>query len=192
MSPTLQGTPRLRVSLLAICATLLLLPACATRVPFTVALRRELTDADLARLQFYVSQEVQLSREMRSEEKGVTAGHTFRVEKGRRIEEIVLEDSTPGVVVGAAESALSVSFEPPIVGREAALTFAPPGQATDRTPYHLAVGEGQTLKYGGTDFRASNASLAAFLEIDLEQIENIRRERRVLPGRRVGEEDGDR
>ncbi|WP_437318501.1 DNA-directed RNA polymerase [Sorangium sp. So ce385] len=93
----------------------LLLLGCAPRlVPFTHELRVQhgLSDRDVKGLQFYVSHEIALRRELTAESSRITSSHTLLLVSGKVIEEVVVEERTPGVVVGARGGVLSVSFEP--------------------------------------------------------------------------------
>ncbi|CAN91087.1 DNA-directed RNA polymerase [Sorangium cellulosum So ce56] len=100
----------------------LLLLGCGPRlVPFTHELRvqRDLSDSDVKNLQFYVSHPIALRRELTAESSQVTSSHKLLLVSGKVIEEVVVEERTPGVVVAARGGALSVSFEP-----GASLTFS--------------------------------------------------------------------
>ncbi|AGP34261.1 hypothetical protein [Sorangium cellulosum] len=91
------------------------LAGCAPRlVPFTHELRVQhgLSDRDVKGLQFYVSHDIALRRELTAESSRITSSHTLLLVSGKVIEEVVVEERTPGVVVGARGGVLSVSFEP--------------------------------------------------------------------------------
>ncbi|WP_437510213.1 DNA-directed RNA polymerase [Sorangium sp. So ce1099] len=120
------------------------LAGCGPRlVPFTHELRvqHDLTDRDVKNLQFYLSHEVALRRELTSERSQITSSHKLLLVSGKVIEEVVVEERTPGVVVDARAGALSVSFEP---GASLAFSAAPepsapapslPGFATPPDPF---------------------------------------------------------
>lgn len=100
----------------------LLLLGCGPRlVPFTHELRvqHDLSDSDVKNLQFYVSHQIALRRELTAESSQVTSSHKLLLVSGKVIEEVVVEERTPGVVVAARGGALAVSFEP-----GASLTFS--------------------------------------------------------------------
>jgi hypothetical protein len=94
-------------------------------IPFTHELRTEhhLTDADVKNLQFYVSHKVTLRRELDSGSKQVTGNHKLLLVSGKTIEEVVVEEKTPGVALQVNGSAISVSFEP-----GSSMTFAVNGE----------------------------------------------------------------
>ncbi|WP_437757348.1 DNA-directed RNA polymerase [Sorangium sp. So ce1389] len=127
-------------------AFLVALTGCGPRlVPFTHELRvqHDLTDRDVKNLQFYLSHEVALRRELTSERSQITSSHKLLLVSGKVIEEVVVEERTPGVVVDARAGVLSVSFEP---GASLAFSAAPapepsapapsfPGFATPPDPF---------------------------------------------------------
>ena len=186
-------------------------------VPFTHELRvqHDLSDSDVKNLQFYVSHQIALRRELTAESSQVTSSHKLLLVSGKIIEEVVVEERTPGVVVAARGGALSVSFEP-----GASLTFfagpepsaaAPsfPGFATPPDPfpgnaepllagpgasdegsgpggnYWLAAGPGGEIRYQGKVFSAIEDSLRAHLLIDADALEEVVERRTVLPGVRL-------
>ena len=105
--------PFLATSRLALAA--LALAGCGPRlVPFTHELRvqHNLSNDDLKNLQFYISHRITLRRELESGGSQVTANHKLLVVAGKNIEEVVIEEHTPGVAVEVGERTLAVSFEP--------------------------------------------------------------------------------
>lgn len=82
-------------------------------VPFTHEIRAQhgLTDADLKNLQFYVSHRITLRRELESGGRQVTGNHKLLLVSGKTIEEVVVEEKTPGIVVAIGNGVLSISFE---------------------------------------------------------------------------------
>jgi hypothetical protein len=102
--------PALVLSVLALSA----LGGCASYVPFTHELRTEhgLTDDEVKNLQFYVSHDVTLRREIESGGRKVTPGHKLLLISGKQIEEVVIAAKTPGVAVKVGPRAIAVSFQP--------------------------------------------------------------------------------
>lgn len=108
-------TPRARhrFSLLGVlCATVLTATGCASQVPFTHELRtqHDLSQDDLEHLQFYVSHDITLRRELRTKERTIDDGR-LRLHAGKQVEEVVIEEGTPGVAVAVGPSAIVVSFD---------------------------------------------------------------------------------
>ena len=117
-----------------------LLAGCASKmVPFTHELRTEydLGDEDLRSLQFYVSHTVKLRRELESTGRRISGG-TLRLSSGKLIEEVVIEEKTPGVAVDISQDAILVSFE-----EGSALPFALRGaEPLTSEPLHLEPSSG--------------------------------------------------
>jgi hypothetical protein len=109
-APTRSYLPAVVLSVLALSA----LGGCASYVPFTHELRTEhgLTDEEVKNLQFYVSHEVTLRREVESGGRKVTPGHKLLLISGKQIEEVVIAAKTPGVAVKVGPRAIAVSFQP--------------------------------------------------------------------------------
>jgi hypothetical protein len=107
---TRSHLPALVLSVLALSA----LGGCASYVPFTHELRTEhgLTDEEVKNLQFYVSHDVTLRREVESGSRKVTPGHKLLLVSGKQIEEVVIGAKTPGVAVKVGPRAIAVSFQP--------------------------------------------------------------------------------
>ncbi len=94
---------------------------CASYVPFTEELRtqNDLREAELRNLQFYLSDDVVLRREASSTGRQVTPGHKLILLSGKTVEEVVLEEHTPGVVTKLGEGWMTVDF-----GADTKLEFA--------------------------------------------------------------------
>lgn len=169
---------------------LLALAGCTSRVPLSKELHEQLTTEDFQKLQCYVSQEIVLRRVLRSEERDVSPGHALRIEKDKRIEEIVIPAFTPGVVLNGKEDRLMVSFEPPVQGKELTLTFVLTHKWNVRGFYFLPDSEKNTVlsvSYGGKEYTCNNDSIWSYLMIDERRSSSKTKESRQLEGRRVGD-----
>src|SRR4051812_45154445 len=115
----------------------LLSTGCSSYVPFTQELRtaNNLSKDDLKNLQFYTSQRITLRREVDSGGSQVTGTHKLVVLSGKTIEEVLIEEKTPGVVVAVGDRTLAVSFEPgtSIVFAAAGEPGAPPPPPPSQT-----------------------------------------------------------
>jgi hypothetical protein len=102
----------LRLSVLGLAASAIGTTGCASFVPFTEELRtqNDLHEAELRNLQFYTSNEVTLRREATSTGRQITAGHRLVLLSGKTVEEVVLEEHTPGVVSQFGEGWMTVDF----------------------------------------------------------------------------------
>lgn len=85
---------------------------CASYVPFTEELRtaNDLREPELRNLQFYTSSEVTLRREATSTGRQITPGHKLVLLSGKSVEEVVLEEHTPGVVKKFGEGWMTIDF----------------------------------------------------------------------------------
>lgn len=87
---------------------------CKSLVPFTHEIRTEhgLKDDEVKNLQFYVSHDVTLRREIESGGRQVTPGHKLLLVSGKQIEEVFIPAKTPGVAIKVGPRSIAVSFEP--------------------------------------------------------------------------------
>jgi hypothetical protein len=90
-----------------------LLGCASSRIPFTHEVRTQyrLSDDEVRNLQFYVSHTITLRRELSATDRQVTGGHKLVLTSGKVIEEVVIEESTPGVAVAVGREAIAVSFD---------------------------------------------------------------------------------
>jgi len=122
------ATPVLTVAAaLAVVALGGLSTGCASYVPFTEELRtqNDLKEAELRNLQFYTSSDVILRREATSTGRQITPGHKLVLLSGKSVEEVVIEEHTPGVIKKFGEGWMTVDF-----GGGTELEFAVAGAET--------------------------------------------------------------
>jgi hypothetical protein len=199
-----------------VAAISLIASGCASYVPFTQELRNEhkLTGEDLRNLQFYNSHTITLRRELSRGDSQVTGAHKLLLIAGKQIEEVVIEQHTPGVLVGATESALQVSFEEgtfleftvrgpePLRDPIAPGGFAEPPDPFpgDRPPapvateptifpgsgnYWLLPFDGGQINFQGKLYDPVEDSTLAHLVISTESLDSVEEERTVLRGRKL-------
>jgi hypothetical protein len=185
-------------------------------VPFTQELRNEhkLTADDLKNLQFYNSHEITLRRELAHGDRQVTGGHKLLVIAGKQIEEVVIEQHTPGVLIAASETTLQVSFEEgtflefAVRGPEPLRDPIAPGgfaQPPDPFPgdrpqpepqpqptffagtgnYWLLPLDGGQINFQGKPYDAVGDTSLAHLVINTESLESVEEDRTVLKGRKL-------
>jgi hypothetical protein len=182
---------------------------------FTHELREQqaLTNDELKNLQWYVSHRITLRRQLESGGRQVTGGHKLLVVSGKTVEEVVVEEHTPGIAVAINDSTISVSFEQGSSldfsaqsGRISASeprTFAtPPDPFPGNNPeqpevsrpapsgiftgnYFLVVEPGGRVRFQTKDFEAVEESFQAHLMIDAESLDEVVKNRKVLPGLRL-------
>jgi hypothetical protein len=175
----------MRLTLAAVVGIVLM--GCSGRTSLTSEIRGNLGDSVVSELQCYVSSDIVLRRMLKTEEGGVTRGHTLRVEKGKRLEEIVIAASTPGVILKAEPNKFYVSFEPRIEGKEAVVLFQ---IGLDGRFYMYPTkmeGSDMVVDYAGQLYVATLESRVAHLEIEQDKVTRSSRETRQVPGRRIAD-----
>lgn len=97
---------------LATAAGLLLFGACAPKIMFNHDIRKNLQSRNVPpdKLQFYIDREVELRREITTDNTRLSAG-TVKLEKGKRIEIIAIPQFTPGICLNQTDSSLQIAFE---------------------------------------------------------------------------------
>jgi hypothetical protein len=187
---------------------------CRTFVPFTQEIREQnhLSEAELKNLQYYVSSTITLRRELDSAGRQVTGNHKLVVVAGKTIEEVVVEAKTPGICVGVGPHTLSISFEQGSsidFAPAAARSYAPEGPGFAAPPpdldpfpgnrarpldlpgsvfsgsYQVWVGPESRVRFLGRTFSAEGDTAGATLMIDAESLDQVVKQRKVLPGLRL-------
>lgn len=92
---------------------IIFLASCHNKIPFTydVKTKLELNDLDVRRVQFYNSEKIVLRRILPINEAKVNHGEV-RIENGKLVDEIIINEETPGICREYGEYDLDVSFEP--------------------------------------------------------------------------------
>lgn len=165
-----------------------LLASCApTLTPFTQELydKHRWTDSELKKIQFYLSEDVLLKRQMSSGESHITGGK-IRIEDGRRIEEIRIPSGTPGVLLfKPKEKRFAVSFESN--DDDLYLMFGPNPKLKNR--YALLAKEWDDeqgkIHYNGNLYDVDAKSALAALMVDMKKTGTTEYDSRKAEGRRV-------
>ena len=154
--------------------------------PFTAELQEQnrWTEDELKHIQFYLSNDIVLRRNL-SRGESVIEGGKIRIKEGQRIEEVVIKEGTPGVLVFMPkEERLAIAFES---GKDKFLMFGPHPKWNGR--YMLLGSEWDKfagkVTYQGKTYSTSSNSAYAGLLVDLEKISQVERERHTAEGRRV-------
>ena len=167
--------------------------ACASAppnlVPFSQKLvtQYSLSDSNITNLQYYVSNSIILQRELSRGDVGVTPGHTLRVVNDKRVEEVVILPKTPGIALRmqADGNSLETSFEE---GKNLIFcTLRSNGGHGDLFRLCGQEWDGLVLKvdYGGLRYGTVGPSADAYLMIDLNNLNNFKKNTRVVKGRRL-------
>ena len=165
---------------------IVLLGSCNNLTYFTQDLqdRYRWSEDELQRIQFYLSQDIVLKRELTDGSSDIISGK-IRVENGRRIEEVIIRKGTPGAFIFTPKSErFAIGFEE---GDENYLMFGPNPKHNGRyvvlaSEWKRNTGE---VTYGGKKWRVSSQAAYAALMVDLRKISKMDVSRRVVRGRKV-------
>ncbi|NND06916.1 MAG: hypothetical protein HKN87_11100 [Saprospiraceae bacterium] len=154
--------------------------------PFTVDLQDSYnwSEDELKKIQFYLSQEIVLQRNL-SKGESVIEGGKIQVREGRRIEEIRIPEGTPGVLMFMPKpNRLAISFER---GKDRFLIFGPHPK---RDGTYVLLGSdwdrrSGEVTYRGKKYRTSSQSAYAALLVDLERVSKVSLARHTAKGRTV-------
>jgi hypothetical protein len=162
------------------------LASCKNLVPYTDAMRQNhnWTNDQVKAIQFYVSHDIILRRELTKGSSEIVQGK-IKVVDGRKVDEILIKAGTPGVVTEIPkETKLKVSFE---VGDDRYLSFGVNPNASEK--YVLLAsdwrnGQGK-VHYGTDEYYTDPDAKYAFLMVDLHKINDVTLKQHVAKGRTV-------
>lgn len=168
---------------------LFLATGCGPRLsPFTQRLYEEQNwdKADLGRIQYYLSEDLVLTRELRDGRSEIRNGQ-IKIVDGREVEQIVFKRNTPGVFVFAPKTGrMAISFEN---NDENYLIFGANPKAGNR--YTILAGEWSNngrfgkISYGGLQWRVSTSDAMTAILVPLKRKRNRDVNGRVVGGRKV-------
>ena len=172
--------------LLSILAVLLLSSCGPTLTPFTQQVYEQgnFNDGELKRIQFYLSDDIVLRRELTGGRTRVVQGE-IKIVNGRKVEQVVIPRGTPGtVVLQPGGNRLAVSFEQ---SDEQYLVFGPNPTMGDR--YTLLASDQRPrfsiVTYGGKKWRVDRDDSYATLMVDLEKANSVAVRSRTAQGRTI-------
>ncbi len=169
-------------------ALLALASSCSPKyTPFTQQLFDDYrwTEAELKRIQFYLSNDIVLRRELGNSNVTISSG-SIRVRDGRRVEEIVIRQGTPGVFLFSPKAdRFAIGFEDGKNDRF--LMFGPNPRQNNR--YALLGAEwdrqGGSVTYDGREYQVDANGAFANLLVNLKRARKLEVNSRVAGGRRV-------
>lgn len=171
----------------ALLILLLSLNACGPNLkPFTKSLyeERNWSEEELKRVQFYVSEDIVLRRELAGNSFEVLAGE-IKIVDGRKVEEILIKKGTPGgFVFSPKANRLAISFES---SDQRYLIFGPNPKTGGRfvllaSDWNRYQGK---VTYEGQKYNVSSRSAYAALMVDLKKIRKTSVSSRTARGRKV-------
>lgn len=149
----------------------LLLSSCSKRLSyFTDSLYNEYdwSDEELKRVQFYLSEDIVLYRNLESESAHIDEGK-IKIRDGRKVEEIIFERGTPCLLsFSPKEDRFAISFEE----NDKYLMFGPNKTTGGRFVLLAKDWKKRTgsVTYGGQTYFTSSASAFAALMVDLDSV----------------------
>ena len=158
-----------------------------TLSPFTQRLYEEQnwTESELRRIQFYLSEDIVLTRELTGGSSDITRGQ-IKIVNGRQVEQIVIRRNTPGVYLfSPKENRFAVSFEEG--GERRYLIFGPNPRTGER--YTLLASDWNrsagTVNYDGREWNVDSGDAFASLMVDLQRFRKQDVNTRVVGGRKI-------
>src|SRR3990170_8516515 len=148
-----------------------LLVSCSPQFTYfteTLYEKQKWSEDDLMRIQFYVSEDIVLSRSISDDETKITEGK-IRIVNGRKIQQIIIKERTPGVLVlMPKENRFAISFEE---DDSAYLMFGPNPKYYQRFALLAQDWEREKGKvhYKGQLYTVDNSSAFSALMVDLKR-----------------------
>lgn len=166
-----------------------LFSSCSPRLtPFTQKFydSYEFKQEDLKRIQFYLSEDVVLRRDMTGGNVEIVQGE-IKVVDGRKVEQIVIRKGTPGVLVTLPkENRFAVSFEP---DDDTKFLMFGPNEKLGRK-YTLLAADWKkhtgVISYGDQKYYTDGHNGLAALMVNLNKMYHEQRKSHVAKGRTVG------
>jgi len=165
------------------------LSSCGTTLtPFTQELyeQNEWTEDELRQIQFYLSEDVVLKREIGKDTTKIQSGE-IEILNEKEYEEIKIQKGTPGVYLFSPEdNAFAISFESE--GEERYLVFGPNPRANNRFTILAKKWSRETgiVKYDGKEYIIEFTDAFASLLVDLKRASKNDTESRKANGRKIG------
>lgn len=167
---------------------LLTLNSCSSRLYYyTKSLHNEgrWTEKELKKIQFYVSNDIVLWKEVKKGNAMVQDGK-IKIVKGKEIEEVVIKKGTPGLYIFSPEkNHYAISFDPKSIDNY--LVFGPSDKNNGR--YVLLARDWDRdsgkVSYGKTMYQTSAESAYVYLMVDLSKTKNTKVTSTNPSGRKV-------
>lgn len=172
--------------------SVVLFTGCATTnglIPFTHDLRHihGLENEDLMKLQYYLAEPIVLYRSDVSGGSTITDGKLI-TQGDSTVDEIVVEEGTPGIAIDAGEDWVAISFEEsasvlPFSSDEAHRAEWSGFYSLSGSDWNSGIG---AVEYDGKIYSAIRDSGFAYLLIDKESLSKVVKNKRSLEGRLLG------
>ena len=167
---------------------LFIMSSCSPKLtPFTQKLydQNKWSESELKSIQFYLSEDIVLRREASSGSSTIEGGEIKMVD-GKKLEEVVVKEGTPGVLVFLPkQNRFAVSFESE--NDERYLMFGPNPKAGNR--YVLLASDWKRnrgkVSYDGKPFFTPSQSAYAALLVDLKKVRKVSVKSHTAKGRKI-------
>lgn len=164
-------------------AGIALLSSCSESLsPYTSSVQKNsnLGETQLKQIQFYLSDDIVLQRNLSGSETTISGGE-LKVVNGKQVEEVRITSGTPGVVIGMEGNMLLVSFDTD----GSFLRFGPNAGVGGRYTVMAADWEGNvgSVMYGTEKFWVVGQSNYAHLLLNMERINSVTIESKEASGR---------
>lgn len=174
--------------ILFLCLIILFSSSCNKKAYFSSDIRKNLEsqNIDLKKIQYFIDNDIVLSREIACEAAKVSRGKVI-IENGKYFENIILRANTKGICTITYPDRIQISFEK---GENKTLTFATPKTLGNHRVYQLSNDDiygnfSNTVNYDGNLYTLVMKDYFPRLMIEKQLIEKENRENRTMKGRRV-------
>ena len=143
-----------------------------------------LSEAELQSVQFYLSNDIVLYRDLGVNESKIKEGK-IKIVDGRKVEEIIFPKETPGVLMfSPKQDRFAISFEE---GEDSFLMFGPNKKAGGKfvllaKEWDRRVGK---VTYKGKTYKTNSQSAMAALLVDVDKARKVSRKTKKVKGRKV-------
>jgi len=164
----------------------LFISSCTTYLsPYTSSTQTQTNfdESQLKKVQFYLHGDIVLYRELSGSETEVTAGE-IKIVDGRQVEQFVIKSGTPGIVVTAENrDTFLVSFD----ADGSVLRFGANKDYGGKYTLMAKDWQGRIgiVDYAGREFKSTPESIYAYLEVNMEKINNTTVNTKEAGGRTI-------
>ena len=175
-----------RVTFLSLIA-IMFLSACSQQLNYfteDIYEKNKWSESELKQIQFYVSEDIELERVRSASESSITDGQ-IQINKGRKVEKIVIRKGTPGTLVfSPSTNRFAVSFDDDPSNY---LMFGPNPKA--RGKYVLLAKDWKKhtgiVSYGNSEYQTTSESAFAALMVDIRQAKKMSYTKTTASGRTI-------
>ena len=145
----------------------------------------ELKDDDFKQLQYYLSADLVLTRQVQHEDKKERVKGKLVERHGDIVEEVTIQKGTPGICLSAGkdDSAvpwLEVSFE-----EGSSFKFTRDSSSDHFTIKYNSGTDGYEIEFDGSKYHLTSEGREAYLEVGEESLNNAEKRQRSLHGRKL-------